>query len=187
MKKVRLQKRTLRFRPQFKGPIEGYLVNTINRNYWRVEKVMSREDLYQDGVMIFCLVRTRYARIVDNPAWFMSLYKRALNNHIHDVARVQRKLSEQDALPDQIESTTDSIEAAEVAGLFEQAPPEVAEIVRLFLYAPVEVWQVLSKAWNARGNRAKKGKETIARALGKSDDFDARKVVHKYLDGYEEG
>ena len=185
--KVRLKNRRLRFRPSFKGPIEGYLVNSIQKNLWRVDQVMTREDLYQDGLMIFCLIRQRYAHLVDNPKWFMALYKRALSNHIHDISKVQTKLAQLVELPIDIEDSTPSMAEAEAIGLLADAPPEVSDVVRLFLHAPSEWWTVLSRAWNARGSRRKSARRVIAGALGREEGFDARRVVHAYLNGSEEG
>lgn len=191
MRRVRLKTapRKFNFRPQFKGSIEGFLVNQITKQHWRVAKVMSKEDLYQDGVLYFIMLRARYTGIVDNPAWFMSLYSRAFRNHIHDIARVQEKLNLSEPLPEDLSSFhfTSDVDGTEedTAHSFDNAPQEVLEVVALFLNAPSELWLVLSKAWNARGNRKKKSQTLIAQALGKGEDFDARQLVHDFLDGIE--
>lgn len=189
-RRLRLQKPGFGYRLQFKGPVEGFLVNTIRKNAWRVERVMGKKDLYQDGVLIFCLLRRRYQGVVDNPRWFMSLYKTSLHNHIHDVSKVQTKLLQQHSLPDDMldaEGEDESLFHVDALTLFDRAPTEIREIVRLFMDAPTEFWVVLSKSWNARGHRRNSGRRLIADALGKPKDFDAREVLHKYLSGDEEG
>lgn len=168
--------------PLFRGAIQGHLINTINRDLWRVDQVMTREDFYQDGLLIFHMLCKRYT-CVDNPKWFMSLYKASLRNHIHLVSRVQTRLRSQSTSVDLLQACSSAQEEVEAIESFDNAPDEILEIVRLFLTAPTEVWDLLSTAWNAKGNRRKKGKRLIARCLCKEDDYDAKRVLHHYLDG----
>jgi hypothetical protein len=87
-KKVKLlsvPKQTLRFSPEFHGPIEGFVVNYTIRNFWRVAHIYEFEDLYQDAHMLFLKCCEQYPHVVDAPHFF-ALFKRTYVNHITDLA-----------------------------------------------------------------------------------------------------
>lgn len=65
------------FKPQWKGPIEGYTVNQASDALWRMHGLYDMSDLIGEGQLIFAKLEEDY-RHVDNAAWFMSLYKASL-------------------------------------------------------------------------------------------------------------
>lgn len=71
------------FHPQWPGPIEGYSINLIKRYFPRLQAAYEFEDLIQESYIKFLQCQKCYAGKINNPAWFMSLYKRALINQFN--------------------------------------------------------------------------------------------------------
>jgi hypothetical protein len=82
------------FRPEWKGPIEGWTVNFVNKNIWRCGPDYDMEDLVQDAFLTYMMVRDRYPE-VRTPQHFMALFKRCFGNHVHALANKRTKRSEQ--------------------------------------------------------------------------------------------
>lgn len=63
------------------GVFEQWARRWVARNQWRVaHTVGGREDCMQECALIFTRCHNRYADKVDNPAWFMALFKVAVSN-----------------------------------------------------------------------------------------------------------
>ena len=75
----------IKFLPQWKGPIEGYTINTIKSYYPRLQSAHEFEDLIQEAYLKFMQCCRHYTGKVDNGAWFMALYKRALTNQFNNM------------------------------------------------------------------------------------------------------
>lgn len=73
----------IRYTPQWEGPIAGFTVNAIRRVFPSLASRYEFEDLLQEARIKFFMCCRAYQGKVDNPAWFMSLYKRALVNHLN--------------------------------------------------------------------------------------------------------
>ena len=81
------------YHPQWKGSaFEEWTNKFINNNHWRVVHLFSdREDAYQECAVVFAICKDRYRYKVDNPAWFMSLYKIAVINKWNKLSRKDEK------------------------------------------------------------------------------------------------
>jgi hypothetical protein len=79
--------------PRFDGTaFEQWSRNFVNKNFWRVEEVhLTKEDSIQECAVVFFRCKNKYSYTVDNLAWFMSLFKRAVSNEFH-VASVKNTL-----------------------------------------------------------------------------------------------
>lgn len=73
------------FVPHWTGPIEGYTVNVIRRYYSMLAAEHEFEDLLQEAYIKYLACVRAYQGKVNNGAWFMALYKRALNNHLQSL------------------------------------------------------------------------------------------------------
>lgn len=80
----------LKYTPRYDGPIEGFVVNFIRKNIWRVPSYLTEEDLMQESHLLFWKLKTLYTQ-VDNPKWFMTLYKTAFSNRINDLSNRKSK------------------------------------------------------------------------------------------------
>lgn len=131
-----MERESLTFVPQWEGSIEGWTINYINKNLWRVQPEHDIDDLYQDGYMFFLECKRRYPQVID-PPHFMRLYQTCLRNHITDLAwkRTQRaevgSVAEDGTnLLDENNPDVKGMNWFEYAVLIADAPPVVAKAVR---------------------------------------------------------
>lgn len=180
------------FVPTFEGPIEGYVVNSLRTNFFRVERSMTREDYMQEAYLVFLRVRDKYAAEVTEPAHMMALFKRAWFNELNDLANrdtaLRALVSAEQSQPDGgavnlVEETVGELRnEGELAVLLAQAPREVSMVLNLFLSASPEMLQRCLKDWNGKDRRCKAGgSATINRLLGLDPDIDVMQRVEDYF------
>lgn len=156
--------------PKFEGAIEGYVVNFLSRNFWRVEGYIEREDLMQEARCLFYKLQRRYS-YVDNPAWFMSLFKVAFSNEFHGLSnRRTERMSFEACSIDDVDSIMDWVSNEDNQGLVfvlvEQAPEEVRAVLSLLASAPMELLEEVAGAWKAQGRRKVEGNSHLCELLG---------------------
>lgn len=72
----------LPYKPKWSREIHGYAHNAI-RSFWpALSPWYEWEDLMQEARLTFVLCSNRYTGVVDNPAWFMALFKTAWHNKL---------------------------------------------------------------------------------------------------------
>ena len=122
---------TPRFVPSFHGPIEGYAIKAIHQLYPRVKHRFELDDLYQEAAETYLSCRRRYAH-VDNPAWFMALYKQCLFTRF---AALVGNCVKHRALTPLLEGYLEQAveDAAELTVLLGQMPGELLEIIQALL------------------------------------------------------
>lgn len=176
--------------PEFKGPIEGYVVNCIRRDHWKVARTHDREDMKQEAHYVFLRCAAKYP-IIDTPQHFMSLFKVAWNNHIIDLAKkatVARAIVSENQFEAEDEEAWVRDHVGEVdndgqlAVMLRQAPREVLMILNLFLNAPQELLDLATQAWVTSGRRRVDGNEMVARLLGLDASQDPLGQVHDYFE-----
>lgn len=74
------ERKKLKFTPVFEGPIKGWAINYIHKNYWRVEKRFEFEELVQEAYVFFLVCKKKYPD-VNTPQHFMALFKQCLINY----------------------------------------------------------------------------------------------------------
>lgn len=180
------------YKPEFQGPIEGWTVNHIHANFWRVSRVREREDLHQDAQLVFLRCAAKYPDM-DTPQHFMSLYQRAWMNHIHDLSNLQTQVKAEVSMQREaaLEDTEDRYEPELIGDLdndgyfavkLHQAPHEVKRVLNLFLNAPQEILDLALGSWKGRDRRCTTGgSKKICRLLGLSDDLDVMQMVSDYF------
>lgn len=177
--------------PEFKGPVEGWVVNHLKTNYWRVARTMAREDVLQEAYVVFLRCRRKYP-VIDTAQHFMALYKTAWTRQFTDFAnedtasrcvtemprvRVDDELVEIDPVGD-VESD------GYLAVLLREAPREVSMVLNLFLSAPQEILDVALASWNGKDRRCKAGgSKRINQMLGLPTDLDVLKMTEDYIKG----
>lgn len=175
--------------PEFKGPIEGWTVNMLTKQVWRVSRTHSFEEVMQEAYIVFMRCAARYP-IVDTPQHFMSLYKRAWTNELNDLSikasRAAMLVSENHADPEADEAwSSDAIGEHENLGqlstMIRQAPREVLMVINLFLNAPTELLELASQAWSKQGKRKPEGNAMLARLLGTDPNQDLIDAVERYF------
>lgn len=136
MTKVKKSKH-LPYCPRFSGsPFEGRAFNLVKRVYPRLAAAWEFDDLLQEAALVFLTCRERYLRqareggkVVDNPAWFMALYSRALHNRFIDLQRSLRPYISIDGIDE------DDLPATEI---------DLGFCWRLFCELPADVRQLLT-------------------------------------------
>lgn len=177
-----------RFTPSFHGPIEGYVVNHLTKNLWRIQRTHTREDAMQEAWVVFLRVAEKYPDIAE-PQHFMALFKTAWANKITDLShkatanRQEHSLSstEDDAVP----AFPDSVGSLDNDGLLsimvKQAPREVLMVLNLFLNAPQELLDLAMSTWKAQGHLSPGGSKHVASMLGLPEGSDPIKATEDYF------
>lgn len=76
------------------GATENWTKSFIKQHRWRCDRIHDFDDLLQDAYLTFLKVERRYPRAAGQ-AHFMTLYRTALKNEMHDRARYMRRKREQ--------------------------------------------------------------------------------------------
>lgn len=179
--------------PEFKGPVEGYAVNSARQNVWRVRRLYDIDDLKQEAYEVFLRVASRYQDL-EGPAHFMALFKTAWNNHITDLARkdtasriiVQETHDDCYAFETNVAIPQNSIGDTDndgyLATVLREAPREISMVLNLFLNAPQEILDIALESWQGRDFRKKTGGSLkICQLLGLDPNKDILKAVEDYL------
>jgi DNA-directed RNA polymerase specialized sigma24 family protein len=177
------------YTPEFHGPIEGYLMNQITKDLWRVANTHDRQDLMQEGVLVFLRCAAKYS-IIDTPQHFMALFKTAWAHHLNDLsvkatkARVmvsETHLDPEDGSEWNREAIGETDNAGALTLMVQQAPREVLMVLNLFLNAPQELLDLATKAWTKKGRRNANGNLIINKMLGLPDEADTLGKVNDYF------
>lgn len=175
----------------FQGHVEGYVVNFLRKEFWRISRRMEYEDAMQESR----LIHTKLARIYPDaePAHFMSLYKTAWSNHFNDLSKSDTKnrfiVLDSDCQDDK-ESDSANYLTSRVGDLdnngmlsilISQAPEEVVAVLSIFINAPSELLAAFSSAWRAKGKRKEDGNSMLCAALGYPKGTDLIGKVERYF------
>lgn len=177
------------YSPEFKGPIQGYVVNYVKRHFWRVEATQEHRDLMQDAYVVFMRVKAKYPAL-DTPQHFMALFKVAWHNHFTDLANadtqsrlmsaVSLHADESDEMAFDVIGDHDNDGA--LAVMLAQAPAEITSVINLFLSAPQELLELALGSWSGQDRRKRAGgSERINKLLGIPKHVDTLQAVHDYF------
>lgn len=191
MSKCEKVKQATTYKPVWKGPLEGYVVNYITRNLWRVAATQERDDLMNEAYLIFMRCCERYPDM-DTPQHFMALFKRCWSNHFTDLANADTQvrghevpmLAPRDDEGSQIrvlEPLGELENAGVLACVVRQAPNEVLLVLQLFLSAPQELVELALSGWEAHSSRKNQGSARINKLLGFPPSYDSVGAVREYF------
>ncbi len=139
-----MKRSTLSWSPCWEGPTKEWTIGFIRKHRWRCDCIHDFDDLLQDAYLTFLKVSNRYPRVVTQ-AHFMTLYRTALKNEMHDRSRyMQRKREQhQDLSVDAADLCPLRIGEASHNGylnlLIEQAPEGVRLALQCLLQNPPEL------------------------------------------------
>lgn len=184
-----------KYQPEFKGPIEGYVVNSLKTNRWRIEASMTHDDAMQEAFIVFLRVATKYPGV--EAKHFMALYKRAWHNQLNDLATKDTELRALIPLTRLGKNEAGDSSAGErfdyepvgetdnegaLGVLVRQAPREVQAVLNLFLSAPQEILDLALSGWTNRDRRTKTGgSERICKLLGLPKNLDVLAMVEEHF------
>lgn len=118
-----MNRKKLPFNPIFYGVYQQWAYREIERNFWRLHYLYDVDDLTQDAYLKFLQCQLRYVGVIKTPEHFMSLYKTAFKNHLHDLASSTMTASGI-AITDEVEESGEMTEdgEGELAVLLSRAP-----------------------------------------------------------------
>lgn len=178
------------YKPEFKGPIEGWVVNQLSRGslaYWRVERTMARDEVLQEAYECFlrCCKRFPKSPAYDTPQAFMALFKRAWSNQFSDLASYDtedRLCFSVDARETPMAEAVGDLEnSGFLSVMIREAPREVRMVLSVFLDAPKELLESACLAWRRGGHQSAGGSRHLNKLLGFDESCDPVKLVEDYF------
>lgn len=173
----------------FKGPIEGYVVNKLKKDFWRVQRVMEWEDVLQEAYLCYMRTCGNYPDVADAPH-FMALFKRLWFTTFTDLANACSR-SAHVLTAGQLYEDDEELPATEAVGsldndgalvlAIEQAPSEVLAVLNLFLNAPAELLEMAAANWRGAGRNKAEGSRAINRLIGLPPDYDSIGAVFRHF------
>jgi DNA-directed RNA polymerase specialized sigma24 family protein len=131
------------FQPKWHGPFERYARKFAQRHHWRVCNVLDDpEDVLQECAWKFVQCCKVYGDTIDNPAWLMQLYKRALIRHFDRLALRDKAAR----LAKMAARELQEVQAASEGYLFETlvgASRELRQVLQLFCCAPADLLDLM--------------------------------------------
>lgn len=168
---------------KFKGPIEGYVVNYLRVNMWRVEGIEERDDLLQEAELIFLKLKQKYQ--IENNAHMMALFKVSWENAFNKLANKRTRQRTYEGGPVEEEDVSNpsafDLNEGHLLCLIDQAPEEVRSVLTFLMGAPKELLDEVTKAWRSKGRRSAEGSKHLSELLGYSSDTDLIESVRDYL------
>lgn len=126
---------------EWPGVFENYSRKWVNWQHWRVAATLgSKEDALQECALIFVRCFNHYCWTVDNPAWFMSLFKLALVNDWNTLAAKDGKFrsTEPPEMSERVEPATGLL-----AARFADASDELQVVLAMIADAPADLLGIL--------------------------------------------
>jgi len=186
--------RPRRYIPKFEGAIEGYVVNFLRTNFWRVQGSMEFQDCMQEAHYLFLRLADRYG-VLDTPQHFMGLFKRAWHNHFTDLSNIDTKLraevSESQlsleeesgmtyiSLVERLVGDTDC--AGYIAVMLQQAPADVRTVLSFFVVAPQDLVDLTFSSWRKSRRKKEGGNNMLCQVLGFAPGTDLLGKVADYF------
>ena len=185
--------RARRYIPKFEGAIEGYVVNFLRTNYWRVQRSMEFQDCMQEAHWLFLRLTDRY-RSIDTPQHFMGLFKRSWHNHFTNLSITDTKLRAE--LSDSHTTTDDDSSSylgiletlvgetdcnGQLMIMLQQAPADVRTVLSFFMVAPQELVDAASASWRASRKKKEGGNNMLCQLLGFPPGTDVLGSVSEYF------
>lgn len=178
------------YSPTYQGPIEGYVMNYLRRNFWKVRNFMEFEDASQEAALVFSSLVQAYPEM-DTPQHFMALFKTSWHRHFTDLANkdtVSRVVCFEHGAPIQQEDEPTQLDVqgspdneALILLAIKQAPEEVRQVLSLFLNAPIELLQLATDTWKRQGRYKAEGNQMVSRMLGMPQNSEPLDRVYQYF------
>jgi len=135
----------------------------VHANYWRVRRVFEYDDAIQECRLIYVKCWRQYEGRVDNAAWFMALYMRAVTNDFNTFARRNQRLALHDA------ATVEQVDYSNgpLLAVLASASEELREVLRVIAVAPSELLMLMLDGLTRHrpGRRSGHEEAAVSRAL----------------------
>jgi hypothetical protein len=180
------------YNPVWAGPVEGYTVNFLKKNFWRVQAHMEYQDAVQEAQLLFVHLKRKYG-CLDTPQHFMAIYKVSLLNEFNEIAARDGKYRKE-VSDSQIHATEDFNYVETMMGvtgdtdnegmlhiMIQQAPEEVKQVLRLFVETPIEVLEQFARVWKKKGRNMEFGNHHLCHLLKIKEGTDLVGKVRAYF------
>jgi len=187
-----LERPQLSFVPEFQGPIEGWVVNFLKRNYWKVAPLYDWDDLFQEAYLKFLVVSEKYPEVVD-PPHFMALFKTSFIRRFIDLSKkkmldptiLEADLFPIDGEPGTLEMNSPTYEDdCFVCMMMHYAPIEIKILIEAFddpkIRAKFQTKFLTVRTGNKKG-RKETTNERICRILGIAPGTQVRQMFYQHL------
>lgn len=168
----------------FKGPIEGYVVNKLQGQYWRVEATMSHLDCLQEAFLVYDKCCREYPTV--EPKHFMALFKTSWARRFDDLSAADSKhRSTGRSLCTDDGAVLDVVGDLDNQGMLKtmlrQAPSEVRAVLTLLSDCPSELLDLALSGWRQQGHACRGGNAQVAAFLGMPADSKPLDAVYDYF------
>jgi hypothetical protein len=129
--------------PDFENSVfEGYAVNFVQKNFWRVQHLCGgeMEDAVSEAKLVFYACRRLYGARVNSLSHFMSLYKRMLYTWFADWSNED---SNDRQMLERCEKEPTCSPEASLTVLLSEASQELKQVLNIIISAPEDVAKVL--------------------------------------------
>lgn len=184
LKSRRRQRRKRSLRPLWPGVAEGYAINQMRANLWRMHDRETLSDLVNEAWLIYKKIHSRYARETDSPKWLMALFAVALQNRITDLARKSSRRSNCEVADDELVNVaaSDRFEpidsVLQLITAIENAPSEIRAALLVLLNAPDELLNMIQAAARRSPRRASR---IMCYLIGQQSDNELWSRARHYL------
>lgn len=177
---------------KWEGAVEGYVVNTMKTQYFRVQRTLTRDEYVNEAFIVFSRVQTKYKKTVDEDKHLMALFKTAWSRRLNDLSTEDTHQRMFVQAPITRSSEGEDIEGFDPVGdldndgmlaiVIREAPQEIKQVLNLFLAAPQEILDVALAGWSGQDRRCKAGGSArICKLLGLPEDRDIMQEVEAYF------
>lgn len=182
-----MERKQLDWEPEWEGSIEGWTVNFIESNIWRVERIVGFDDLLQEGVLLFLKCKKMYGHVT-KPQHFMSLYQKSFRNRVHHLSNMQSEFvvyEENDDDPkrysfsDVVVSPVDIEEAFKVVAI--DAPRDVQKLITLAVSDAA--YLLRTPMWTSETGRRETTDEYLCRLAGIKQGTPITQMIEEWVHG----
>lgn len=174
--------------PTFEGEVEGWTMNYLTKQLWRVARTKDRDDCMQEAYCVFLRVADKYPDV--NARHFMALYQTSWIRVFDDFSTQDTLVREVELLSDGRavlnEPMGDTCNEGELLVKLREAPREVRMVLELLLRAPQEILDIALAGWFPNDKRTPNGISAKSSArinalLGLPADMNTLEQVREYF------
>lgn len=128
------------YRPEWRGIFEGWSKQWVSKHHWKVRHhCPTFEDAVQQCGLVFAYCNKYYVGKVDNPAWFMALFKTAVSNTWIKLAKRDSRTRDLGVLVadfDMLRQHETTLPTGDLVLAAASASPDLLKIIQFLAEAP---------------------------------------------------
>jgi len=173
--------------PEFET-VRPYVLNYLNKNYWKVQSLLSWDDAVGEAQLQFWRTVTRLQKrncIIENEKHLMALFKTSWNNHF---ITLSNKATHQIPIVELVDDSQQSLIEEVVVGaldndgflhvLLDKAPTEIKQVLLLMLKIPSEIVEQICQSLP---HHPEQGNMILCRLLGKPHESQLLQKTIQYF------